>query len=167
MFKVNDYIIYGTTGICKIIDIRKEHFEQSDEQDYFILQPVYSNNSTIYLPVNNEFTAQKMKPILTSDEIYSLIESMSEEETEWINEDTVRKEEYTRILKKGDRKELVKLIKTLYLHKQELLKKGRKFYASDETILEAAEKLLYNEFALVLNIKPEEVVPFILKQIQI
>ena len=26
MFKVNDYIMYGTTGVCKIIDIKKQKF---------------------------------------------------------------------------------------------------------------------------------------------
>ena len=37
----------------------------------------------------------------------------------------------------------------------------------DEIIFERAEKIIYDEFALVLNIKREEVVPFILKQVKI
>ena len=36
---------------------------------------------------------------------------------------------------------------------------------SDERFLKDAERLLYDEFALVLRIKPDQVLPFILKQI--
>ena len=26
MFKINDYVVYGTTGVCKIVDITKEKY---------------------------------------------------------------------------------------------------------------------------------------------
>lgn len=38
---------------------------------------------------------------------------------------------------------------------------------SDERFLKEAEKMLYDEFALVLNIREDEVLPFIMKQIDI
>ncbi|MBM6861086.1 CarD family transcriptional regulator, partial [Clostridium saudiense] len=36
MFKVNDYIMYGTTGVCKIIDIKKQKFLGREEKEYYI-----------------------------------------------------------------------------------------------------------------------------------
>lgn len=167
MFSINDYVIYGTTGICKIVDIRKKCFGMDTEKTYYILQPVYSNNSTIYVPIDNDSVTKKMQPILTTEEIYDLIKTMPDEKTFWIADDNLRKEKYIEILKTGDRKELIKLIKTLYAHKKERLESGRKFYAADENIMNSAEKILYEEFALVLSIKPEEVVPFITKQLQL
>lgn len=79
----------------------------------------------------------------------------------------MRKEKYREILKNGDRQELIQLIRTLYLHQQELKKAGKKFHATDEKILNEAEKILHHEFAYVLDIKLEEVVPFISKEINI
>lgn len=166
MFSINDYVVYGATGICKIVDIRQEQFGHGAEKEYYILRPVYSDNSTIYAPADNESTVKKMKPVLTENQIYSLIRIMPDVNMEWIKDDNLRKEKYLEIIKSGDRKELITLIKTLYLNKQERLEKGRKSYSSDDNMMSTAEKLLYNEFALVLNIKPEEVLPFIKKQLK-
>ena len=37
MFKVNDYVVYGLTGVCQIIDIKKEKVGGSN-QYYFELE---------------------------------------------------------------------------------------------------------------------------------
>lgn len=73
------------------------------------------------------------------------------------------KEKYTKILKSGDNKQLVKLIRTLYLEKVEV----KKLYVNDEKIMTDAEKLLHEEFALVLDIKVDEVLPFILGKLEV
>ena len=52
MFAKNDYIIYGTTGVCKITGIEKKKFNNM-EREYYILKPAYDPNSTIYAPVDN------------------------------------------------------------------------------------------------------------------
>lgn len=161
MFLINDYVIYGTTGVCQITDIRKEIFSGHVKKEYYILQPVFSCNSTLYVPTENESGANKMRRILTRDEIYELIRNMPEDNAEWIINDNMRHDKCTEIIKNGDRKELIRLIKAMYQHKQEQTKFGKKFYIADEKLMKAAEKLLYNEFALVLNIEPEEVVPYI------
>lgn len=166
MFSVNDYVLYGSTGICRITDKRCERFGGTVEKEYYILQPAYSNNCTIYVPTGSE-AAAKMQPVLSAGEVFDLIRAMPEEETVWIKDENLRKENYMEILKTGNREKLIQLVKTLYLHKQDRIEKGRKFYAADETILAAAEKLLYGEFALVLHIQPEDVVPFIKNQLQL
>ncbi|MGI6050677.1 MAG: CarD family transcriptional regulator, partial [Acetivibrionales bacterium] len=37
MFKVNDYVIYSTMGVCKIVDIRKEKDINQNEVDHYVL----------------------------------------------------------------------------------------------------------------------------------
>jgi len=39
MFKINDYVVYGSTGVCQIIDISKEKNLSNDEIQYYVLQP--------------------------------------------------------------------------------------------------------------------------------
>lgn len=166
MFSINDYVIYGTTGVCRITDIRKEVFSGHVKKEYYILQPVFSSNSTLYVPTENESGANKMRRILTRDEIHELIRNINEDDdVAWIMNDNMRHDRCTEIIKNGDRKELICLIKAMYQHKQEQIKFGKKFYIADEKLMKAAEKLLYNEFALVLNIEPEEVVPYITEHI--
>ena len=67
----------------------------------------------------------------------------------------------------GDRMSLIKMIKALYFHQQKQQEKGKRLRASDERFFTEAERILYDEFALVLNIEPEQVLPFIMEQVQI
>lgn len=43
----------------------------------------------------------------------------------------------------------------------------KRLHISDESFLKDAEKLLYEEFAHVLNITKDQVLPFIMRQIEI
>ncbi|MBP3915198.1 MULTISPECIES: CarD family transcriptional regulator [unclassified Clostridium] len=164
MFAKNDYIIYGTTGVCKITGIEKKKFNTSAEREYYILKPAYDPNSTIYAPVDNNII--NIRKIMTVKEVYDLIMAMPDNKTIWIDDINLRKEKYNEILKKGDKVELVKLIRTLYLEKQKKKNEGKKLYVGDEKIMSEAQRLLHEEFALVLNIKVDEVLPFILGELE-
>lgn len=104
---------------------------------------------------------------MTINEVYSLINTMPHTESIWIEDINLRKEKYTKILKSGDNKQLVKLIRTLYLEKEKKKVEGKKLYVNDEKIMTDAEKLLHEEFALVLDIKVDEVLPFILGKLEV
>ena len=56
------------------------------------------------------------------------------------------------------------MLRTLYLHREEQLSKGKKLHNIDERFFREAEKLLFDEIALVLHIKPSQVLPFIQEQ---
>lgn len=159
MFKVNDHIIYNTMGVCRVVDIRKEKDINDNETDFYILRPVYSNNLTIKTPVNNDKVF--MRKILKRDDVLSLIESLSDQETNWIDDNKKRNEIFKATLKKGETKGWAKLVKTIYIEKQEKSAIGKKLMKIDEDIMKTAEKNLYEEFAAALNISPEEVLPYI------
>ena len=53
--------------------------------------------------------------------------------------------------------ELVRLVKTLHLHRLELQQCGRKFHLADERMLRDAERVLFEELAYALSIPPESV----------
>ena len=94
-----------------------------------------------------------------------MISSLSNEPISWIEDDMERKEHYRSVLLSGNRRETLKMIRELYIHKQEQQSKGKKMHLSDEQFLKEAEKLLYSEFSLVLNIKEDEVPSFIAERI--
>lgn len=165
MFQTGDTILYGTHGVCTIQSIEEMNFS-GQKQEYYILNPVYNKASTIYVPIHNEKLTAKMNRILSAEEIYELIHSMPDEKTIWIENESARKERFQQIVSGNNRQELVQLIKTLYLHQEKQKEKGKKLHIADERFLKEAEKLLYNEFALVLKMEPNQVLPFIMGQIE-
>lgn len=165
-FQVNDTVLYCSHSVCKIEEISEQEFNGKKLQ-YYVLKPVYDKNSTIFVPVHNPVLTAKMRPILSAEKIYALIQSMPNEPLIWVEDENLRKERYKAIIANGNCEELVALIRTIYLHQQAQKEKGKKLHVSDEHFLKDAEKMLHDEFAYVLKIKPDQVLPFIMKQIKI
>lgn len=165
MFNIGDTVIYGAQGICKIEEkIQKDLKGKMTE--YFVLKPIYEKSSTIFLPLENDVLMSRMRPILSKDEVLDIINTIPSKETIWIENENLRKTKYGEILVRSKPIELVQLIKTLFLHEKKQKQIGRKFHLTDEAFLKDAEKILYSEFAYVLNIKTNEVIPFITEQLE-
>lgn len=163
MFQIHDTVLYGADGVCTITGTEHKAIGGTTAT-YYVLKPVYNPSSTIFVPTNSKQLLSKMRRILSAAEIREIIRSMPAEDALWIENEAERKARYRTVLASGDRTELVRMIKALYLHQQEQQTKGRKLHLSDERFFKEAEKLLYDEFALVLNIKREQVLPFIMQE---
>ena len=85
MFKVNDYIMYGMTGVCQVVDITKESFIDNLQKEYYVLKYIYSNDTIIKIPTDNKKVP--MRKILSKGEVTTLINSMPNSETIWIDDD--------------------------------------------------------------------------------
>jgi CarD family transcriptional regulator len=164
MLSLNDYVFYSTIGICQIADIRIVELGGPGKQECYVLKPLANPKSTIYLPAS-QTTLNTIRPVLSKKDIYSLIRDMPKEKSMWIDDARKRNKEYLAIIKTCDSRKLVGLIKTLQLEKSRDNKKGKGLNSTDSKIMVAAEKLLYEEFAFVLGIALNEVVPFIQKRI--
>lgn len=167
MYQVDDMVQYGAEGVCRITEITTREFQGQCAQ-YYVLKPIYSNsNASIFVPVNSETLSSKIHKVLSAEEIYALIQNMPEEQLIWIEDEAQRRDRYKEILLSGDREEIIRMIKTLYLHQQRQMEKGKKLHVHDARIFKEAEKMLYEEFAHVLQIKRDQVLPFIMEQIEI
>ena len=164
MYKVDDMVMYGSFGICKVTAIEKRDLT-GEEQEYYILKHINSEKNIFYVPTNNDTALSKMHPICSKAEVDELISHMNSEGLIWIDNDIKRKEEYSRIIKDADRHEIIRLIKTLYLRRKELAESGKKLRSTDENYLSLAENMLFEEFAYALNIDKSEVVEYIEKHI--
>lgn len=162
MFQKNDTIMYGTYGVCKIADITEKDF-MGEMKKYYVIKPVNDMSATLFAPVGNQKIESKMRRILSESEIYQLIASMPKEEVLWISNENERKEEYKKILVEGNHVKLIRMMKALYLQKKKREAEGKHLYLSDERFFKEAERILYDEFQYVLQIRREELLPFILK----
>ncbi len=162
MYKINDYVVYGLTGVCQITDIQKDSIDD-EEKEYYVLTPVFSENMTIKTPVDN--VNAKMRKVITKKEALSLIAAMPDQETAWITDNRERSEAFKTALKTGKSEELVKLVKTIYLEKEEMATIGKKLPKSDEEVLKAAEKQLNEEIAIALEIPLDKVTEYIINHV--
>jgi len=159
MYQKNDTVIYGSHGVCTILDISEQKFGDKTAQ-YYVLKPVSTEKSTIFIPVDSPILSGRMRRILSAEEIYRMLEELPEEPSVWFENTDQRKDLYKKTLADGNRMELIKLIRSLYLHQEKQVQKGKKLYAADDHALKEAERMLYDEFAFVLNIESEQVLPF-------
>jgi CarD family transcriptional regulator len=165
LYNIDDIILYGTHGVCRIAEISERDFT-GDSLEYYVLRPIYLGKSTIFIPVNSETLTSKMWRLLSVEEIYSLVKTMPGESSIWIEDEKERYTRFREILSCGDRLELMRLIKTLYLYRKSPSCKAGKLRSTDEKFLDDAERIVFGEFAHVLNIKREQVLQFILKQLE-
>lgn len=162
MFKINDYVVYGSNGVCKVTDIEQVTLRK-EELEYYILSPVYNDKMTIKIPVNNKKIS--MRDLMTKAEIMNLIKEFSKNETVEIEDSRKRIEEYKAIIKRGNAEELIKVINSIRLEESEKNLLGKKLNKTDEDIMVSARKQLYQEIAIVLDIKVDEVQDYIVNNI--
>lgn len=164
MFHLHDTVLYGTNGVFQITEISQKDF-CGKPTPYFTLTPVYKNKSVIFVPMNNAMLKAKMRRMLTPGEIRDIVRAMPDAKPVWIENENERKVRYTEILNSGDRKELLRMLKAIHLHRKVQREKGRKLHACDERFFNEAETLLHEEFAHVLKIDCDQVLPLILKEL--
>ena len=166
VFQINDVIIYGGQGVCQITGI-EEKVINGVKKTYFVLKPVSDRSATIFAPADNELVLNKMRRLLSKDEIHKLIDSMPQEDAQWVANENERKELYRSILAKGDHLELIKMVKAIYAHKKRREAEGKRLHMSDERFFKDAELILYNEFQYVLELESkDELVNYIFSRIE-
>lgn len=167
MHNIGDHVMYRQNGICKITDIRNENFAGMGARTYYILVSEYNKDAKTYVPVDSEELTSQMRHVLSEKEINDIITSSDDEKrNSWIDDDKLRAERFEEILACGDRAQILWLVKVLSIHKEEVEQKKKKFYVRDEKILTAAEKAITEEFAYVLGIDKQDVIPYILKKLK-
>lgn len=134
-----------------------------DNNEYYALSSVYGKDMTLYVPVKD--AGNRIKRLLSKDDIDEIISEISVENMQWIENDKERQSAFKEILVSGDRKKLMLLIKVLFLHQQELKKQNKKLHISDEKAFKDAQGLLHDEIAYALNIDRNNVVEYIAKKI--
>lgn len=164
MFNKNDYIIYGSMSVCKILDIIEEENVYIGRKSYYVIQPVYSDKNTI-IKIPTDSKKIFMRHLLSKDEVMSIIESIPNLEITKIENDKERSVYYKSVIKNSLCEELTEIIKGISINEQEKLSIGKKLSKTEEDFKKAAEKLIDEEFATVLDIPVQDVQSFILNHI--
>lgn len=165
MFKINDVVVYGSQGVCRIVGIEKQKID-GVYKEYFVLKSTQDKGATFYIPTWNEKAWGKMRNVMSKNEVDALIDSMTKKTPAWIANESDRKEAYKKILLSGDRAAIISMIQALYTHKKQREAEGKRLHMSDEHFMKDAEQILYNEWQYVLNVDKAGLMDYIFKRIE-
>lgn len=162
MYQCGQQLIYGIHGVCEIVDIETKVVNKK-KIEYYVLEPLVQPGARFYVPMHNESAVAKLCPIMTEDELKELLNVEVACKDVWIENENERKNHYKMLINSGDRLALLRMVFSLYKHKQEQTANGRKFHQADENFLRDAKKLLDSEIAIVLDMELKDVEAYIQK----
>lgn len=165
MFQKKDTVFYAHSGLCHIEDICQKKI-LNVEKEYYVLRPLNDPHSLIYVPVDNHTLVSQMQKVLSREEVEAIISQLKEQPDLWIDDKNQRKERFQAILHSGDCLQITTMLKSIHHQRQALIAKKKKLPAADESIYHEAEKMLINTFSHILNLEPNEVIPYIINRVE-
>ena len=152
MFSVGDILMYTTYGICKVDELQEKEF-MGKASSYYILVPLDESKTKLSVPVDNPFTKARLHYLLKKEEASDIINQIPYLNTRWIDNDNLRKKEFSDLIKNGDRKETIIILKSIKEHENSLIGKARKLHAIDRQIYDDGIKLIVDEFSFLFGMK--------------
>ena len=161
MYEVGDLILYGSTGVCKVVEITVPNLAGVDKKQlYYVLDPLYQDG-VIYTPVNNERVF--MRPVISAEEAERLIAMIPALRAEAFNSSSVQElsAHYQAALRSYDCADLIELTMSIYAKKQDAEHQKRKIGQTDTRFMKQAEDMLFGELAVALDIPIQKVPSYI------
>lgn len=156
MYKINDYIIYKRE-VCIIKDILLKFYR---DNDYYLLSPLSDESLTIKVPVSNK----EIRNLISKDDVEKIIKEIPN--INIIDADTKQLEGiYKELIVNGRHEDLIKIIKTTYLRNKERIDNNKKTTDKDNYYFNLAEKYLYEEFSIILNLSYDDTKEYVINKV--
>lgn len=160
MYKPGDRIIYGSHGVCEILEIELKRIDRKNIE-YYILAPIGNQGGRFFIPTQNPQALSKLSPLPKIEQLKEFLLLESDGIDVWIEDENTRKQKYKEVIASGDFTNLIRWVRSLHIHKRMLFDCGKKFHQADENFLRDAEKILTTVFAVVLEITEDAVTPYV------
>lgn len=164
MYQVGDWIFYGNTGACQVVDVSERKLPGMEKELlYYTLKPL-CDSCSISTPANGKIF---MRPLITREEAEALIDAIPDIDAQAYHNPVLRQlsEHYEKSLNTHDCLSLIKMTMSIHAKKQAAVSQKKKLGAVDEKFMKRAEELLFGELAVALDIRKEEVAEYIAKRI--
>lgn len=165
MFKTGELVHYGSTGVCRITEIKNVKLSAKEIKPYYVLQPLYQS-CVIQTPVDNKKVF--MRPIISKEEAESLIDTIPSIEVEEYHSHVMREltEHYEASIQSHNCEDLLELTMSIYSKRRSLGQQNKKIGVIDERFMKRGEDLLYGELAAALEIPRENVQDYIAQRVK-
>lgn len=151
MYKKGEYVVYKH-DVCIIKDIKENKLLGNT---YYVMTPIDDDSLIIDIPTENKTGI--LRNVISFEEANKLIKRIPKiDPIEDINEKNLETK-YKEMLNTGIHENLIRIIKTTYLRNERRINNKKKISEKDDTYFKLAEKYLYNELSISLNMTVEEV----------
>lgn len=160
MFSVNEYVIYGSEGVCKVESIGHPDITGLDKnREYYTLSPVYRSGK-IYTPTDSTII---MRRVITKNQAEELIGGIKDisSDLDVPKDAKLANVFYRDMVRSYECHKLIKVIKHVFHKQRECAESKRSLPAVDMKFFKMAEEMLYSEFAFALGIDPKDVKGYI------
>lgn len=138
MYKINDFVAYKN-DICRIKNIKENRINNTT---CYIMNPIDDESLTIEVPTDNRLG--NIRDLLTKNEVNKLIDEIPNiKPIEDLNDKYIENS-YKELINSRNHLNLIKVIKTTYLRKEERIRNKKKINEKDNKYFDLAEKYLYN-----------------------
>lgn len=160
MFSVNEYVVYGSEGVCKVESIGHPDIVGLDRaKEYYTLSPVYRSGK-IYTPVDSTILMRSVISKNQAEELIGGIKDISGD-LDVPKDAKLASVFYRDLVRSYECRKLISVIKHVFAKQRELAAAKRNVPAVDMKFFKMAEDMLYNEFGFVLGIDPKDVKVYI------
>lgn len=156
MFSVGEMVVYSNHGVFKVKETTVLKIT-GKETLYYVLTPLFDNNSTFYVPVEKAKELNNLHKTLTKEELKKLFKTVHKTNQNWIENESERKEVCQNAINSNDRETMIIAVQMFYLRQKELKLIGKHIHACDEKFFKTAEKILSEEIAGVFGVSLKDV----------
>ena len=160
MFTVDQLVVYGGEGVCRVEKIGPPCVSGADKTKlYYTLAPMYRTGQVI-TPVDTKIL---MRPVMTAQEAQTLVMALGELEIPDVPAGNPRmlKDYYQKVVTTYDCVAVAKLICQLVRRNVQAVTHGKKPSQLDERYLKRAEDQLYGELGAALGMERSAVAGYI------
>ena len=155
MYQIGEYVVYRQLYVCKIENVETPTFERNAKKLYYKISPVFDNknNTTVYVPTD---AAECLRKVASKEDVESALKTLP---TLKVVVATFKKPQqlaayYQEALLTGDIKRYLSIIKEIVLKERT---NPKKLSEIDSRFKNRAERIIYEELAVVLRRTPETV----------
>ena len=165
MFQKDEYVFYGSGGICKISDIQTSPLEgMPADREYYVMQSIHDKNGTMYIPVDNDKVF--LRRLLSREEAETLLERIPS--IEIITEENAKllRAKYLEAMRTYQPSEWVRVIKTVYFRANDPGRQRQRLSETERNIAESAKRYLCTELSLSLGRPTADLEAYLLENVK-
>ena len=166
MYQTGDLVVYGATGVCRVEGQATPEARGANRgRPFYLLKPLYQDG-IIYTPVVGGKVP--MRPVMSAQDARGLIDLIPSVHAEALHERTLQllAQRYQTALSSGDSRDLLRLTMSIHKKRKQAEEQNHRLGMVDEKYGKQAERLLFGELAVALDIPMEDVPSYIASRVE-
>lgn len=165
MFQTDEYVFYGSGGICRITAIQTAPLDNMPaDRQYYVMESIHDKNGVIYIPVDSECIF--LRRLLNRAEAEALLNEIPSVEAIEESNAKLLRNRYTEAMRTHEPLEWVRVIKTVYRRAKEKSLRAQRLSETERSFAESAKRYLYGELALALGLHEADMEEYITTHIR-